>query len=306
MFDDVNKNLPNSDGQSLDSSDKSKTAGASPPPSLPTTEGVSSGISQADRSPIASDQFSTEKKPAEVEDMLEGTDSVPSPNYEHKSEIPIPPPAFNEAPPAFNSEEKTVFNNTPSNFSGTDSKASVSENRDLPPLTPGTPPPVPPEDLVFTNDDMAGKKKMLVIGIVIVALLLLLVGGYLVYQNFVVKSASETVTENVKSEPQGENQLKEEKNTDEQVIPDDKVLDELPTDTDGDGLTDEEEKKYNTDPTMADTDQDGLFDREEVITWKTDPLNPDTDGDSYLDGEEVKNGFNPLGPGKLDYYPFVE
>lgn len=306
MFDDVNKNSPNSNGQPLGSSVKPKTAGASPPPGLPTTEEVSSDISQPEKPSAAVGEFSTEKKPAEVEDMLEGTDSASLPNYEHKSEIPKSPPAFKEAPPAFDSKEGILSNNTSSNFPGTDSKVSVSENGDLPPLTPGTPPPVPPEDLVFTNDNMAGKKKMLVIGIVIVALLLLLVGGYLVYQNFVVQSASETVTENVKSEPQGENQPKEKKNTDEQVIPDDKVLDELPTDTDGDGLTDEEEKKYNTDPTMADTDQDGLFDREEVITWKTDPLNPDTDGDSYLDGEEVKNGFNPLGPGKLDYYPFVE
>ena len=70
-------------------------------------------------------------------------------------------------------------------------------------------------------------------------------------------------------------------------------------DTDGDGLTDEEETKYGTDPHKVDTDGDDLSDYEEIMIWKTDPLNPDTDGDGYNDVVEVKNGYNPLGAGKL-------
>jgi len=71
-------------------------------------------------------------------------------------------------------------------------------------------------------------------------------------------------------------------------------------DTDGDGLTDYQEVHiYRTDPTKVDTDNDGLSDRDEVLTWHTDPNNPDTDGDGFTDGQEVKNGYNPLGPGKL-------
>ena len=71
-------------------------------------------------------------------------------------------------------------------------------------------------------------------------------------------------------------------------------------DTDRDGLTDyEEAHKYFTDLTKPDTDNDGLTDRDEVVTWKTDPLKADTDGDTFSDGSEVKNGYNPLGPGKL-------
>lgn len=70
-------------------------------------------------------------------------------------------------------------------------------------------------------------------------------------------------------------------------------------DTDGDGLTDEEEAQYGTDPKKADTDGDGLFDFEEINIYKTNPLNPDTDGDSYPDGLEVRNGYNPNGPGRL-------
>ncbi len=74
-------------------------------------------------------------------------------------------------------------------------------------------------------------------------------------------------------------------------------------DSDGDGLTDDEERALGADPYLVDTDKDGLTDREEVKIYKTNPLNPDTDGDGYLDGEEVKNGYNPLGPGKLLQLP---
>jgi hypothetical protein len=70
-------------------------------------------------------------------------------------------------------------------------------------------------------------------------------------------------------------------------------------DSDGDGLTDEEERELGTSLTNKDTDQDGLFDREEVEVYKTDPLKKDTDGDGNDDGEEVANGFNPNGAGKL-------
>lgn len=58
-------------------------------------------------------------------------------------------------------------------------------------------------------------------------------------------------------------------------------------DSDGDGLTDEEELKLGTDPFNPDTDGDGLTDYEEVRIYFTDPLNPDTDYDGLSDGDEV-------------------
>jgi hypothetical protein len=48
----------------------------------------------------------------------------------------------------------------------------------------------------------------------------------------------------------------------------------------------------------VDSDHDGLSDKEELALG-TNPTKADTDGDSYADGLEVKNGYNPLGPGKL-------
>lgn len=59
-------------------------------------------------------------------------------------------------------------------------------------------------------------------------------------------------------------------------------------DTDGDGLTDEEEYTYGTDRNKADTDGDGLKDGREVKETKTSPVKADTDGDGLKDGREVK------------------
>ncbi|MFT6399408.1 MAG: MYXO-CTERM domain-containing protein, partial [Bradymonadia bacterium] len=64
----------------------------------------------------------------------------------------------------------------------------------------------------------------------------------------------------------------------------------LPTeDTDGDGLTDEEElATYGTDPLNPDTDGDGVNDGTEVgDDDPTDPLNPDSDSDGLCDGPEA-------------------
>ncbi|EKE07130.1 MAG: S-layer-like protein [uncultured bacterium] len=72
-----------------------------------------------------------------------------------------------------------------------------------------------------------------------------------------------------------------------------------PLDTDGDGLNDVTESRLGTNPLNWDTDGDQLSDADEVNIWKTNPLNSDTDGDTYQDGVEIKNGYSPVGTGKL-------
>jgi hypothetical protein len=72
-------------------------------------------------------------------------------------------------------------------------------------------------------------------------------------------------------------------NTNNQVQADDKNINE-----NGDGVKSEEQLVA-----AVDSDGDGLTDQEEIRIG-TDPKNPDTDGDGYLDGDEIKNGFNPL------------
>jgi hypothetical protein len=50
---------------------------------------------------------------------------------------------------------------------------------------------------------------------------------------------------------------------------------------------------------LSDKDFDGLSNESEK-TYGTDPEKKDTDGDGHPDGEEVRNGFNPSGEGKLN------
>lgn len=67
-------------------------------------------------------------------------------------------------------------------------------------------------------------------------------------------------------------------------------------DSDGDGLSDVEEKNLGTDPDNPDTDDDGLTDGEEHFDTGTDPLDPDTDDDGLTDGKEIEIGTDPLNP----------
>ena len=46
---------------------------------------------------------------------------------------------------------------------------------------------------------------------------------------------------------------------------------------------------------LVDTDRDGLPDEEERV-YRTDPAKGDTDTDNYSDYEEVMSGWNPLSP----------
>ena len=106
------------------------------------------------------------------------------------------------------------------------------------------------------------------------------------------------------------------------VIPDENLKHELETDsdTDGDGLSDDDEinnyqtdsndfdtdgdrlsdsdevNNYFTDPNDSDTDGDKLSDGDEVYTYFTDPNDSDTDGDGYSDGQEIHNGTDPFFP----------
>jgi hypothetical protein len=73
-------------------------------------------------------------------------------------------------------------------------------------------------------------------------------------------------------------------------------------DTDGDGLTDQEESVLGTNPRLTDTDGDGISDFDEVQGTHvlpfdgdprvTDPLDADTDHDRLSDGEELLDGWD--------------
>jgi serine/threonine protein kinase len=67
------------------------------------------------------------------------------------------------------------------------------------------------------------------------------------------------------------------------------------SDSDGDGLNNAREAKYDTNPSNPDTDGDGLTDGQELDVYHTDPKKQDSDDDTWTDGYEVNTGHtNPL------------
>ncbi|MFH1720205.1 MAG: S-layer homology domain-containing protein [Patescibacteria group bacterium] len=78
------------------------------------------------------------------------------------------------------------------------------------------------------------------------------------------------------------------------------------TDTDGDGLMDNDENKYGLDPKNPkdagkDTDGDGLTDKKEILEVGTDPLDPDTDNGGVTDYDEYMAGTEPVNTPEDDY-----
>ncbi len=69
-------------------------------------------------------------------------------------------------------------------------------------------------------------------------------------------------------------------------------------DSDGDGLSDNQEDELGTDPNDEDSDDDGLTDGQEVDLG-TDPLNPDSDFDGVPDGDDV-DPLDPLSDSDMD------
>lgn len=65
------------------------------------------------------------------------------------------------------------------------------------------------------------------------------------------------------------------------------------------------DEKTNPGTLFLDSDQDGLADQEETA-YGTNPLNSDSDGDGYTDGAEIKSGYDPLKPAPGDKLPVVE
>jgi len=171
-------------------------------------------------------------------------------------------------------------------------------------------PAVGDEKKVSTKSTAGKFKKIAFISIVAIAIVGVLgVSAWYAYGIFTQTPKAEvvntnavntnTVINNVNSQPsvleQNTNLINTETNN--QVNVDAEPV--RPLDTDRDGLSDDEEKMYGTNPNNADTDGDGLTDRDEVKVFHTDPNNVDTDGDSYQDGAEVNSGYDPKGPGKL-------
>lgn len=70
-------------------------------------------------------------------------------------------------------------------------------------------------------------------------------------------------------------------------------------DRDHDDLDVDLETSLGSSDTSVDSDGDGVTDADEYHFYKTDPSKADSDSDGYNDGDEIKNGYNPLGSGKI-------
>jgi hypothetical protein len=135
--------------------------------------------------------------------------------------------------------------------------------------------------------------------IIIVVVLVLIVSGVLAY--FQMKDVAplndQPIISDQSTDPSEQSEgLSINEDVDDVIV---KIEEASSEDLDFDGLTNEEEKQYRTNPRKADSDNDGLFDRDEVMFYKTDPNDYDSDNDGYSDGQEVQSGYNPKGDGKL-------
>lgn len=119
------------------------------------------------------------------------------------------------------------------------------------------------------------KKLFIIILIIVLVLVVLGMGGYFGYRIYSEKKMSGPLSNS------------EVGNKEEEADSDQEIIEEK---------TEKTKEEHVSSP---DSDGDGLTDRQEKITWKTDPNNLDTDGDGYSDYEEVKGGYNPLGEGKF-------
>jgi hypothetical protein len=185
-------------------------------------------------------------------------------------------------------------------FSGTDQSASLRADKNVNENSNQTT-TMPAAYQSFDEGRQTNRKTILVVLLGVILLGIVGVGGYMAYSFFMAKQSGEKNIEtgdllNNEKPPENQNQAVNEN-----------VIIKKNSDTDNDGLSNEEEDQFGTDLTRPDTDDDGLFDREEVYSFKTDPLNPDSDGDGFFDGAEIKSGYDPLGTGRfIDKLPIAE
>ena len=207
---------------------------------------------------------------------------------------------FNNSEPVNTLEGKDkiedIFSETESSASGlANPKPPVFQPKKAPVQEPEKTAGMPPiKDAFGGLEQESQAQRLFIAAAVVIGLLLIGLGGWFVYKKVFTITVPEIVTEDSLINKKQDTQKPQPETPAVKPQPETPAID-----SDQDGLTDEEEKKLGTDINLVDSDADGLFDKEEVRVYKTDPLKKDTDGDGHLDGAEVKQGFDPLGPGKL-------
>lgn len=134
------------------------------------------------------------------------------------------------------------------------------------------------------NNDVSSQR-----GIIVLVIILLLLGGFFIWYQFRFSSSQLAF--------QAPSDTKTGFLSNSSAI--------TQADDDGDGLSNQEEEKIQTNSQQADSDGDNLSDGEEVRTYGTNPRQADSDGDGINDGDEIKNRHNPLDPAPTAVWPPV-
>lgn len=156
--------------------------------------------------------------------------------------------------------------------------------------------PQPPAGLTerLQNQKPPRGKAPLIIGIIAVLILVLVgVGGWLYMSGQWTRLFSFPTTDNNTNNLPGPDNNRDDSNNVNAMVP---VTDQPAPDN-----SNLASSSPAIDMSTVDTDKDGLTDNMEVY-YGTDPKNPDSDGDGYTDGQEVDNGYNPNGSGKISPY----
>ena len=236
---------------------------------------------------VDNDNFVSEKK---VDDMFSSTDDSVAPVNDMSVPQPVAP-----SPTSEGSSYQTILPPT-----GVGASENTNHSSQM--------------------SEPVGSKKMIIWIVIFVVVLVLGSGSTWIYFSFIKDSGQKDTFANIENtqtntnDNQNSNQVEDKTpvivedntsndNTSSSTDLTNEIIEGGNLDTDGDGLDDIRETELGTDPLNWDTDGDDLNDSDEVLIWKTDPLNPDTDGDDYEDGTEIKNGYSPIGPGKLFEVP---
>lgn len=162
------------------------------------------------------------------------------------------------------------------------------------------------EQELFGQDKMSGKQIAIVVIVGVIVLAALGGGGYFVYRGITTSNTNQSTNTNTGVNTnqstnvntgvnRNQNTNSGNSNTNVIVPP---VNTNTATNTNTQVNTNINTNVAPNTNTSSDPDEDGLSNQEET-TYGTNPNVADTDNDGYLDGDEVENGYNPLGPGKL-------
>jgi hypothetical protein len=229
-----------------------------------------------------------------LEDMFDGVDPVPA-------NLPVDPEPASVAPAPF--APAAGIELAPPLAPAAASAPAPSVVMEINTMPKSATPP-PPDDIMSPapSHHRGGAKRFLGVAFIVIISIGLVAGAVFLALKYVAQmKVAQTTQEDAKDTTKVVTPVVKEPEVVAPVVKEPEPVPVVPAtlDTDGDGLTDEEENKLGTDSSITDTDSDGLSDSQEVNTYATDPLNQDTDADTYVDGQEVANGFNPAGTGRL-------